>query len=82
MGYSKTFFYSRSEGVKGTALQWFSSYLRGRRNRVTVSGAYSLEHIMDFGLPQGSVIGPMGFSMYTHPLGKIICQHSVFGESI
>ena len=36
--------------IKGTALQWFSSYLQGQRNRVTVYGSYSLEHkwILDF----------------------------------
>ena len=49
--------------IKDTALHWFSSYLQGRRNRVVVSGSYSCEHIMDYGLPQGSVIGPMGFSL-------------------
>ena len=32
---------------------------------------------MDYGLPQGSVIGPMGFSLYTHPLGKVIHRHHV-----
>ena len=63
--------------IKDTALHWFSSYLQGRRNRVVVSGSYSCEHIMDYGLPQGSVIGPMGFSLYTHPLGEVIRRHHV-----
>ena len=63
--------------IKDTALHWFSSYLQGRRNRVVVSGSYSCEHIMDYGLPQASVIGPMGFSLYTHPLGKVIRRHHV-----
>jgi len=63
--------------INDTALQWFSSYLHGRRNRVKITGSYSLEHKMTFGLPQGSVIGPMGFSIYTYPLGKLISRHGV-----
>jgi hypothetical protein len=60
--------------IKGTVLNWTSSYLQGRTNRVLISGQASDEHIMHFGIPQGSVMGPGLFTRYTYPVGQIIQQ--------
>ncbi len=65
-------------GVKGTALQWFKSYLCGGRTQsVLVGGTTSSAKKLTCGVPQGSVLGPILFSVYTSPLGDILRGHGV-----
>ena len=54
-------------GITGIALDWFRSYLTGRRQTVVVDGVRSVEHNLCFGVPQGSVLGPKLFTMYMKP---------------
>ena len=63
--------------ISDTGLDWFSSYLRDRTNKVCISGALSPKHIMEFGFPQGSNMGPIGYSMYTHPVGKTLHDNNI-----
>ena len=58
--------------VSGQALQWFRSYLSDRTQSVCVQGAFSEKKSLNCGVPQGSVFGPILFSSYIQPLGKII----------
>eukprot|EP00794_Sanderia_malayensis_P004014 gene4014-4560_t len=44
-------------GVNGIALKWFTSYLKGRSQQVLISGALSEPTMLNFGVPQGSVLG-------------------------
>ena len=60
-----------------TAPQWFESYLCGRSCQVSVKGSVSSETQLKCGVPQGSVIGPQVFTLYSHVIGQIIRQHSV-----
>ncbi len=65
-------------GVKGIALLWFRSYLRGCRTQsVSVGDAKSSPKNLTCGVPQGSVLGPILFSAYTAPLGDILRSHYV-----
>ena len=48
-------------GVRGTAKNWFSSYLHKRKQFVTINGFNSSLNDMNFGVPQGSVLGPLYF---------------------
>ena len=64
-------------GISGTAKAWFTLYLDNRRTRVSVRRAQSVEHVLKFSVPQGSVIGPQCFIMYTHPVGDIIRGHNI-----
>ena len=62
---------NRTFGISGTALCWLTSYLKDRYQRVKVGNSFSEEAILKFGVPQGSVLGPILFTMYTPPLAII-----------
>ena len=59
-------------GIKHMVKSWFSTYLRDRVTKVSIDGEFSDNHIMRYSLPQGSVIGPHGFILYTSPVGNIM----------
>ena len=62
-------------GLRGSALQWFQSYLRGRSQQVTINGALSKEFGLECGVPQGSCLGPLLFTIYASKLFSIIKSH-------
>ena len=61
-----------SFGISGTALLWFQSYLSGRKQKIKVKNVYSDEVTVLYGVPQGSVLGPVLFTLYILPLSNII----------
>ncbi|KAI2648561.1 hypothetical protein H4Q32_018693 [Labeo rohita] len=64
-----------SLGITGTPLQWFKSYLTGRSFRVAWGWEVFKAHHLVTGVPQGSVLGPLRFSIYITSLGPIIQAH-------
>ena len=61
--------------ICGSALAWFKSYLSDRAQSVQIENCRSDPIALNFGVPQGSVLGPILFSLYTSPLGDIVRQH-------
>ena len=68
-------------GISGTALSWFASYLQGRTQSVLVNNTFSDPANLSFGVPQGSVLGPILFIMYTKHLSSLIDSHSLCNQS-
>ena len=64
-------------GIRSDALQWFQSYLGERTQYVSVDNFTSSQTPLSFGVPQGSVLGPVLFVLYTTPLSSIIKQYAV-----
>ena len=64
-------------GLSGTALSWLRSYLTGRSYTVNLANYESDKHYISSGIPQGSILGPLLFSLYILPLGELISAHNV-----
>ena len=64
-------------GITGTALKWFSEYISDRYQAVQVGQSFSEFVKMEFGVPQGSVLGPILFTCYTRPIADIIRSHNI-----
>ena len=64
-------------GIRGTMLHWLSTYLVGRLHSIKVNGETSQTKLLDCGVPQGSFLGPIPFTIYTASLGQLHCQLDV-----
>ena len=70
LGYLKSWF-----GLGGTVLKWFVSYLSNRCQDIQIGSTLSELSNLIYRVPQGSVLGPLLFSLYITPLSKIIRLH-------
>ena len=70
-------------GITGNALDWFRSYITGRIQRVVIENenAVSGDQELGFEVPQGSVLGPKIYCMYTKPVSDIIQRHGLSHHS-
>ena len=64
-------------GLHGSALEWCQSYLTNRPEYVRVGNASSSPVFHDYAVPQGSVLGPQWFTIYTYPIHNIILKYGL-----
>ena len=64
-------------GITDSALTWFKTYLTSRSFSVLASGFASSPYPLSCGVPQGSVLGPILFNMYTTPLSTLISSRAL-----
>ena len=68
-------------GITDTALAWVRDYLNNRTQRVSVEvdgkKAESHKVLLKQGVPQGSILGPLLFTLYVSPIGDICHWHNI-----
>ena len=64
-------------GLDGTVLLWIKSYLSNCKQKIKIGDSFFEAVILPFGVNQGSVLGPLLFTLYTSPLSQVISKFNV-----
>ena len=67
----------RTFGLTDDALRWMTSFVTGRTQQVVYNGQLSPIELLRYGVPQGSVLGPVLFSLYTADVSQIATNHGL-----
>ena len=68
-------------GIKGSALNWFISYLTDRSQVVTINSHLSDSQNINIGVPQGSILGPLLFIIYVNSLpDSVTCKCIMYAD--
>jgi hypothetical protein len=64
-------------GIEGSALQWLKIYLMARTQAVLLDGHPSDTKGLISGVPQGSILGPLLFSIFMVDIANVFCKHGL-----
>ena len=64
-------------GISGSALDLVRSYLTDRTQSVVLNNCSSPPTSINTGVPQGSVLGPLLFSLYIYPISQIFYNYAI-----
>ena len=68
-------------GVRKVELTWFTSYLNERKQAIALQGILSDQKCITIGVPQGSILGPLLFSIYVNDLSKnLTCKTVLYAD--
>ena len=72
----------RMYGFNEASVLWFMNYLRGRTQCTCVNGSLSPLSEVEFGVPQGSILGPMLFLLFINDISESVkhCQLSLYAN--
>ena len=69
-------------GITGPLLAWITHYIKDRYQRVVINGQFSSWKLIQAGVPQGSILGPLLFLIYINDITHVIqhCHIRLFAD--
>ena len=64
-------------GFSKLTLNWFRSYPENRRQSINVGDQVTTPRALRYGFPQGSILGPLLFTLYIASLKDVIARHNI-----